>query len=109
MTLMIKCPRCGHSVLAPDLGLARCDNCGWLSGNPNPEFLDDHQADSLKLLIDKLNIQNKVLIEALKPFAFSWQNVRTREINWKDCYRAQLLLIDIMGKDRYLKEAKDAL
>ena len=57
---------------------------------------------------EQLARENEHLIELLKPYAFMWQNKQTNHLNWKDCYRAQILLIDIMGKEQYLKEARDA-
>ena len=98
MALTIKCPDCGSGVIAPDIGFAFCDNCGWQSGEENR---------SRAIEYDELAKQNEMLIELLKPFAFMWQNKQTNEQNWKDCYRAQMLLIDIMSKEQYLKEAKD--
>ena len=57
---------------------------------------------------EQLAKENEHLIELLKPHAFMWQNKQTSTLNWKDCYKAQLLLLDIMGKEKYLKEAKEA-
>ena len=33
MALMIECPDCGDSVIAPDIGQSFCDNCGWVAGD----------------------------------------------------------------------------
>jgi hypothetical protein len=57
---------------------------------------------------NRLIEQNKRLIEILKPYAFMWQNKQTNMLNWKDCYKAQRALIDIMGVEKYLKEVKEA-
>ena len=52
--------------------------------------------------------QREELINVLKPFAFSFQNAKTNDVEWEDFYRAHCLLLDLMDKDEYLKEAKDA-
>lgn len=50
--------------------------------------------------------QNKALIEALKPLAFTRPNKRIDGINWVDRFHAQKLLLSIMGAQEYLKEEK---
>jgi hypothetical protein len=52
--------------------------------------------------------QREELIDVLKPFAFSFQNAKTNDVEWEDFYRAHHLLLDLMNRDEYLKEAKDA-